>query len=375
MTISRSAAALLLILGLSMPAGAGPALAADDWPVTTPADAGFAADLGDRLDTAFDRGDLKGLHGVVVIRGGKLVLERYYPGRDERWGRDLGRVDFGPDDLHDLRSVSKSVVGLLYGIALADGNAGGPDRPLVNQFPDLEDLAEDPARQRLTVADALTMRLGLEWNENLPYTDRRNSETAMEFADDRAQFVLSRPIVNEPGTRWQYSGGATALLAELIAQGSGQSLLDYARAKLFVPLGITEAEWVKGIQGKSEAAASGLRLRPRDLARIGQMVLNRGRWNGKQVVNASWLDRSFEQHVRFDRESGIVGYGYHWWLGRHRDSGKPWYSALGNGGQWLLIEPNLNIVLVVTAGNYNQPTARKVPADVQTIVLSALEIQ
>ena len=157
------------------------AAAPDEWQTIAPADAGFAPDLGDRLDEAVRKGELRNLHAVLVARGGKLVVERYYEGRDERWGRPLGTVKFGPDVKHDLRSISKSVVGLLYGIALAEGKVPAPDRPLIDQFPAYKDLAVDPRRRRMTIAHALSMTLGTEWNEDLPYTDPRNGEYAMEW--------------------------------------------------------------------------------------------------------------------------------------------------------------------------------------------------
>jgi CubicO group peptidase (beta-lactamase class C family) len=150
-----------------------------------------------------------------------------------------------PEVKHDLRSVSKSIVGLLYGIALADGQVPAPGQPLVDHFP-YPDLATDPARARMTVAHALSMTLGTAWDESLPYTDPRNSEIAMEMAGDRYRFVLDRPLGAEPGTSWAYNGGTTALLARLIAAGTGMQLDDYARAKLFAPLGITDTEWVRG---------------------------------------------------------------------------------------------------------------------------------
>jgi hypothetical protein len=140
------------------------------------------------------QGSLPNLHGVVVARHGKLVLERYLEGADECWGRSLGTVTFGPDVQHDLRSVSKSIVGLLYGIALADGLVPAIDRPLVDHFP-YPDLAADPQRRRMTIGHALSMTLGIAWDETLPYSDPRNSEIAMEMARDRYRFVLEQPIV------------------------------------------------------------------------------------------------------------------------------------------------------------------------------------
>lgn len=227
---------------------------------------GLAEDLGERLDQGVQSGELANLHAVVVMRHGRLALERYFEGEDERWGEPLGKVAFNADSLHDVRSVSKSVVGLLYGMALAEGKVPALDTPLVQAFPAYSDLAADEGRRGILISHALGMTMGLQWDEDLPYSDPRNSEIAMERSSDRYRYVLEQPIVAPPGERWCYSGGATALLGHLIAQGSGMPLLDYARHKLFAPLGIDQAEWTPGTNGEA-AAASGLRLRARDLAR------------------------------------------------------------------------------------------------------------
>jgi CubicO group peptidase (beta-lactamase class C family) len=343
--------------------------AADDWQRIAPADAGFAANVGGRLDEAVERGELPNLHAVVVARHGRLVLERYYEGPDERWGQPLGTVIFGPEVKHDVRSISKSIVGLLYGIALDEGRVPGLDEPLVDQFPAYDDLRVDPQRRRMTVAHALTMTLGTEWDESLPYSDPRNSEIAMELAPDRYRFVLDRPIVAEPGSQWEYNGGATAVLAHLIAKGTGTPLFDYARDKLFGPLGIADVEWIRGTNGEP-AAASGLRLRPRDLARIGQLVLNQGSWEDRQIVPRSWLEASFETPVPAEDE---LEYGYQWWLGRGRVDGRRWIAGFGNGGQRLVIVPDLDLAVVVLAGNYNRPDAWKLSATIMgEILLPAL---
>ena len=175
---------------------------------TPPQDLGFAGDLAEKLDAGVRSGLLRGLHSVVVERSGRLVLERYFEGEDEAWGRALGRVSFGPDTLHDLRSVTKSVVSLLYGIALDRGLVPAPDAPLLAQFPEYPDLAADPRRAPIKVLHALTMTIGLEWNEQVPYTDPTNSEILMEQAKDRYRFILEQPVVVAPGTRWTYSGAA-----------------------------------------------------------------------------------------------------------------------------------------------------------------------
>lgn len=358
--VLRSALALLAPLYLAAGVSAWADEPAENWPTASLAEAGFSDDLDEKIDAGVADGRFAGLHSVLLVRHGKLVLERYYEGEDEVRGRPRGTVDFGPDDLHDLRSVTKSIVGLLYGIALVDGSVPDLDTPLLSAFPEYDDLPDDPQRQRMTVAHALSMQLGTEWDESLSYADPRNSETAMDRAPDRYRYVLDRPMVTEPGTRWTYNGGATAVLARLIEKGTGQLLADYAEEKLFTPLGIDTYQWVKGRDG-AYIAASGLRLRPRALARIGQMVLDGGRWEGQQVVPEDWLARSFETQAEVDEQ---IDYGYQWWLGKPPPEGPRWVGAFGNGGQRLQIMPRGNMLMVVTAGNYNQPDAWKVPVGV-----------
>lgn len=338
------------------------------WPRAGLAEAGFAPDLGERLDAAVRDGRLENLHAVLVARSGRLVVERYWEGEDEIWGRPRGRVRFDAATLHDLRSVTKSVVGLLYGIALAEGAVPPPEAPLLEQFPAYPELAREVLRSRMRVEHALTMTLGTRWDEGLSYADPRNSEHAMELAPDRYRYALDRPMVAAPGERWTYNGGATALLGALIAKGTGRSLDAYAAEALLEPLGITRAAWVRGADGRP-VAASGLRLRPRDLARIGQLVLDRGRRGDRQIVPAAWLERSFRRHA----DAGELAYGYHWWLEGGQDGPPRWIAALGNGGQRLFVSPGLDMVVVVMAGNYNRPDAWKVPVAVITEhVLAAL---
>jgi CubicO group peptidase (beta-lactamase class C family) len=350
--------------------------AGSDWQSTAPVEAGFAPDFADRLATVVRVGRAPNLHGVVVIRHGRLVLEHYGAGEDFHWNESLGSVTFGPDTLHDIRSVTKSVVGLLYGIALADGRVPGPREPLLRHFPEYPDLAADAGRARLTVEHALTMTLGLEWNEDLPYTSAANSEIAMELAPDRHRFVLERPIVDEPGTRWRYSGGASALVGRLIAKGTGQPLQEFARSALFEPLGITTFEWMAGHDGVA-SAASGLRLTPRGLARIGQTVLDRGGRAEREVVPAAWLEAAL--HPRVTIEEGL-DYGYQWYLGslpETADGGARrlrWVGGKGNGGQRLFVVPDLDLIVAVTAGNYNTADQSTTPSIILSeVILTSME--
>lgn len=311
-----------------------------------------------KLRAAFEAGELDGLHSVLVLRKGEVFTEVYFPGGDEAWGRPLGVVGHGRDTLHDLRSVTKSIVAILYGIALQEGLVPDVGAPLIEQFADYTDLAADPERAKITVGDALTMQMGTEWDETLPYTDPRNSEIAMEFAEDRYRFVLDRPMVEAPGRRWTYNGGATAIVAKLIADGTGRPIDVYAKEKLFGPLGIGEFVWAAGSDGVP-SAASGLRLKIHDLAKIGQMVVDGGAYGGKQIVPQAWIEAMVTPHASAED----LRYGYFWWIAPEGDP-PIWVAGFGNGGQRLWVNWRGGLVMVVFAGNYNKPDAWKIPVSV-----------
>jgi CubicO group peptidase (beta-lactamase class C family) len=362
--VAGAAAAIGSIMGPSRVA------APFEWRTVSPSEAGFTSELAPRLDKLVADKRIWGLHGVLVMRGRQIVLERYFEGEDNNWGKPLGVVRFGPDTLHNLYSATKSIVALVYGIAVADGKVPPPSAPLYAQFPEYQDLiAADARRREQTVAHALSMSLGTRWNEiGLAYDSPANDEVGMEMAEDRYRFVLERPVVGPPGKRWQYNGGATALLARLIAKGTGRSLPDYARAMLFDPLGIGWTEWVTSNEtwvarqsGRADGepvAASGLRTTPRDLARIGRLVIDNGMADGRQIVPSEWLAECFAPRVSVNE---LQRYGYQWYLGdmEFRASGtvrlEHWVGAAGNGGQRLYVMSDLDLIIVVTAGNYSAP--------------------
>jgi len=182
--------------------------------MTTRAGRAAAGDFQQRLADAEQNGHVSGLHALLVSKGGSLLFEHYGKGVDEDISRHTGGfVTFGPEVLHDLRSVSKSVVGLAYGIALAGGEVPPPEAKLYEQFPEYADLARQPGREKLNVGHVLNMTLGFEWDElTIPYGTKGNSENAMEDAPDRFRFILGLPIVREPGVKWTYCGAATAIL-------------------------------------------------------------------------------------------------------------------------------------------------------------------
>ena len=325
-----------------------PALA-DGWRVDgDPAAAGFDAE---RLCAAVQSfaGSASNLHGLVVERGGALVAEQYREGQDARSYSLFftRRTAFDAHTLHDARSITKSVFGLLWGIAQGEGVVPPLGAPLLEQFPQLADLG-NAGRERITVEDALAMRSGLDWDESGSYRSWNNDEHGLLWRNDQARYVFDRPMAAPAGTRFNYNGGLPAVLSLVLTRTTRLSLPEYARRRLFQPLGITDWEWLRDLQGRP-VAYTGLRLRPRDMARIGRMVLDGGRWAGRQVVPAAWIAASLAPHV----PSGE--YGYLWWRGvvRSGDRTYEWRAGVGNGGQRLFLVPALDLVVVTTAGEYN----------------------
>lgn len=348
-----TALAIFLALVVPLPVFAAascgtPAQNSDGWSVAgDPRSAGFDAALLCDTVQSFS-GNPHNLHALVVERGGRLVAEAYRTGPDRStyslWAK---RTQFGADVLHDVRSVTKSVVALLWGIA-ADGQDFPPlDRPVLDLFPALADLQSN-GRERITLADMLCMRSGLAWDESGGYGRWSNDEKGLVWRDDRARYVFDRRLASPPGERFNYNGGLTAVLGIVLEQRTGRSLEEYAAQQLFEPLGIRHWEWVGDLRGRTRAY-TGLRLRPRDLARIGRLMLDEGRWQDRQVVPQAWVRRLLAPCAAGE------AFGHHWWSGTVWVRGKEvaWHGARGNGGQRLFIIPGLDLAVAMTAGEYD----------------------
>lgn len=337
----------------------------DGWVTVAPSEIGRTTALLDELSEALRRGDAyRNVHAVLIASGGRLVYEEYFAGEDTHRGDGaLGRVVFDPTRRHDLRSVTKSVVSALVGIAVGSGAISSVDRPVLEFFPELQDLAT-PERRAVTLRHVLAMTMGTEWIENIPYTDPKNDEIRMNRSTEPMRIVLDRDVVAPHGSRWNYSGGSTQLLAEVVERATGMRIEEYARQVLWEPLGINDVEWVANANGQA-SAASGLRLRPRDQLRFGQLYVDDGRWRGRQVVPADWITATLDRSIALpdslvdlgDDATAVFGYGYQW---RHARFTLPYGNftvnwALGNGGQQIWVVPDLELVAVINAGNYNGP--------------------
>ena len=326
-----------------------------DWPVGTQSRAGLDPQRLCKLVDQIAALDAN-IHSVLIVRGGKLVFEQYWPGYDQKWTIGLVSTAQGPDILHDVRSVSKSVTSLLMGIALDRKLVEGLDRPVFDFFPEYA-AARTPAKDRILLRHLVSMSSGIEWNERLPITSGSNSEVIMFLMPQPYRYVLDQELATAPGKSFNYSAGDVALIGAIIQKATGKTLQEFARDVLFTPLGISEVEWATLTNG-DVSAASGLRMRSRDMAKLGLLVLGGGMWNGKAIVSADWLRESAQP--RFPNEYGHTG--YLWWLGSHPAGAKAVESveAYGLGGQRIVVFPELDMVVVVTAGRYNIPDGGKV---------------
>lgn len=339
---------LLTLAALPLPATADAPAAAASPAACTGSHAGLCA------LAASVANDGTNTHALLVQRGGDTLAEAYYTGMDRPssswWPRSVAFTAAHP---HDLRSISKSVTGLVAGILHGRGQLD-LQQPVIDSFPELADLASTERRQ-ITVQHLLDMTVGWAWDEqSQPYGNPANSETAMGLAADRNRHLFSLPLQHAPGSRWTYSGGATALLADIIERRTGQRLKAVAQATLFDPLGIPDADWRADRESRT-LAFSGLRLRPRELARIGRLVLDGGHWQGRPVVPAGWIADTLATRVP---ASDGMSFGRQWWQGHFAGLPGPgvgYIAGIGNGGQRLCMVPALDLVVVVNAGRYGQP--------------------
>jgi CubicO group peptidase (beta-lactamase class C family) len=360
--VAAATTALAVIAAAQVPATppktpyvyAAPPTLSDGWKTGTVDQAGIDRRRMEQMAESIRSNPDRNIHGVLIEHDGRLVFEEYFSGPDQRWGQPLGVVTLTRDKLHDLRSVTKSVVGALVGIAHASGAIPSLDAPLLDYFPEYKDL-QVPERRLITIRHALSMSAGFDWNEEVPYNDPKNDEIGMDRSPDASRYVLARPIVAAPGTTWRYNGGTTHLLGVIVQRATKQPLRDYARAVLFAPLGITEFEWL-GRDGPS--AASGLRLKPRDLARFGSLYLHDGQWNGKQVVPKDWVYESTRRRLMLPGRD-TAGYAYQWW---HTCYATPAGvvevpTAVGNGDQRIFLMRSKRTVVTILSGRYNDFSA------------------
>lgn len=340
----RTAFRCLLGLCLSVPLFAAAAPAAGSDPRSDPA--------LERVLARWDGDARADLKAVVVLRDGRLAAERYYNGNDAQ-------------SLHDIRSAGKSVTALLAGIA-ADRGRLRFEQPARGCLP-----ASMPALADARVSDLLSMRSGLDADDENPQSP--GNEDRLDEAADPVAFAASVPRREPPGTRYAYNS-LTAYLAGLCVEGAMRQPLDaLAGESLFAPLGIDRWQWQRDAGGHAKGQGN-LSLRARDFARIGQMALDRGRWQGREILRADTLDAILAPRVRIaDVDPYADAYGYFWYRRTQRIGGRDIevVFASGNGGNKLYLVPSLRTVVAIQSSAYGRGYGQRRSQDLLRALLGA----
>ncbi len=277
------------------------------------------------------------LHSMLVVKNSELIIEEYFNGHSV-------------DQPHDLRSTTKSIRSILMGIAIDKGFIASIDDPITKYLKQPVPTKNlDERKQAITIQHLLTMSSGLDcndWNKK-----SRGQEDRVYKKKDWLQYTLNLPMVNDPGTVANYCSMGVVLAAEIISQASGMTIDKFAEKYLFEPLGIHNIQWAHTSNKEVIPSAKRLYLTSRDMAKIGQLILNQGKWNGQQIVSEQWIEEATTPKTKI---TGI-DYGYCWWNLPFKVGDDIIISkiATGNGGQYILVIPEMDMVAVFTGGAYN----------------------
>ncbi len=313
----------------------------DGWESAHLAEVGIDVQLISKLVDRILQGRYGDIHDILIVKDGKLVLEEYF--------RLDGRM-YGPaveqeyrDHAHILASATKGVTSLLIGLAIDEGLIESVEAAVYDFFPEYKSIT-DERKKRVLLKHLLTMTAGLEWDQ-LRDSDR------MWSGEDIIELVLGKPMVAEPGEEFLYSNGIATVLGAIVERASHMDVAEFSDKYLFAPLGIEDYHWRKYPDGTTDTDGS-LALRPRDLAKIGQMALDNGRYNGAQIVSEEWIRESTERHVEQPQQRWC---GYQWCQMDFEVDGKTIAAiyAWGWGGQGVFIFPELALVFVVNGANFD----------------------
>jgi CubicO group peptidase (beta-lactamase class C family) len=294
----------------------------DGWQISTPKAEGLdAAAVGAVYEQLFDQDRYPTVHSMLVVRHGRLVAEAYARDPSER------------DHFHHLQSATKSFSAMLLGIALDRKLLPSVQTPLYQIIPEAFD--DDERKRAITLHHALSMQTGLQ------FVNDDNTVELVHGKGSSLEFVLHRPLIFTPGSAFYYHDGNPQLISGVIQKASGLTEEEFARRYLFSPLGITDYQWERHADGLT-FGAFGLWLRPRDMAKVGLLLVRGGEWNGQRIISSEWLAAATRPQTR------AGDYGYYFWL-----SSDGSFQANGHGGQIIHVWPALDLVVVITADPYS----------------------
>ena len=319
-------------------------------------DEGLDEQLIRSMQDSINAGAYPNIHSVLIMRNNKLVYEKYWPGYDEnRITSFSGMTTHHRDSLHDIRSITKSITSAAVMIVLDQGKIKNLDQKLFDFFPEFSQYNEG-YKKDITIRHLLTMTSGLYWRESF------NDSLKLQDVTFAMDYILRQPLVEVPGSTFSYNSGSTQLLAQIIEKATGMDIEKFTVVNLFEPLGIVKYEWTKENNGLISAWA-GLRMRSRDMMKFGMLYLNNGKWMDKQIIPINLVDESIRTHVYSEAPNG---YGYQFWTWVDTVGTKPisTVEASGNGGQKIEINKEGNLIVVITAGNYNNTNIAKTSYDV-----------
>jgi CubicO group peptidase (beta-lactamase class C family) len=330
-----------------------PADIGDGWQVASLTDEGFDQQLIENMMGRVVSEQYAGIDSVTIVKNNRLVLYWFADRELDQFDDWVNNQD---RERHILHSTSKSVTSALGGIAIDQGYIASIDVPFYSLFNYANYLHWDPRKGEMTLEDALTMRLGLQWDEwTYPYTSLNNDLVALNtYNTDWAKALLDLPMVEDPGTSFTYNTAATTAIGQAVENAIGMPLADFANVNLFYPMQITDAVWATTPTGLP-IGGSGLYLRPRDLAKFGQLYLDNGNWQGQQLISADWIADTVVRRVDISAWATFSeAYGFQWWLDDLSYNFQPvetWKTS-GYGGQYLFVIPSLDLVVAFTGHNY-----------------------
>lgn len=353
------------------------------WTVSSLGNEGIDSIKIDSIHKEISSGEYGLVDHLLIIRNGNLIFDKHYKNNYDSIAQLYDTTNFQynydhPDwhpyykgsDLHTLQSCTKSITSLLVGIAIDEGLIPNTDMKVMELFDSYDTLQEDTLKNDITLQDLLTMRGGFKWDETtIPYSDPKNSCYILESKDNWLDYILQLPMDTIPGTKFIYNGGITVLLGEIIRIKTGMRIDKWAEEKLFKPMDITEYYWKLSPNSEVDAEG-GLYLSIYDFAKIGQLILNKGVWQGKRIISEKWVQESTSKFV----EPGVYPewYGYQWWIWHPHQDDYQIISALGFGGQYLFIDHENNLLNVINRWNIHG-SSEKSPFTIPISVSEAIK--